>query len=291
MERVEAGLTPTRSASRRPAISTVADVALHLTLLVVSIVTFGPFVWMILGSLKTSGEIVQIPPTFLPHSPNLDSFGTIFTQLAFARYFINSLITCTCATASVLLTSSLTGYVLAKYRFFGRDQLFLVILGTLMIPFSVVMLPLFLLMKDVSWINTYQGLIVPGAVSSFGIFLMRQFIDSVPTELIEAARIDGAGEAWIYARVVVPLSTSAFATLAIFIFMWNWDSFLWPLIVVNSPEMRTLTLGLVSLSTLERGMNYAVSMAGSTITVLPIVLVYAAAQRHFIRGITVTGMK
>lgn len=262
----------------------------HVTLALFFVVSLMPIVWMFLSAFKTGSEIVQFPPTLLPARPTADNFVTVLTQLDFGRYLANSLLVVMPSTALVLLTSSAAGYVLAKYQFWGRDALFFAILSTLMIPFSVVLLPLFLLFSDAGQLNTYQALIIPTAVTSFGIFVMRQSMRSIPDELIQAARVDGASEWWIFAWIILPLSRPALAVLAIFHFVSVWDSFLWPLSIVNETAMRTLPLGLAGLQS-ERGTRFDLTIAGAVVTVLPILVVYALAQKQFIRGIAMTGLK
>jgi len=262
----------------------------HMVLSLFFVASLMPIVWMFLSAFKTGSEIVQFPPTLLPNRPTADNFVTVLTQLDFVKYLTNSLIVVAPSTLIVLLTSSASGYVFAKYQFWGRDALCFAILSTLMIPFSVVLLPLFLLFSDAGQLDTYQALVVPTAVSSFGIFVMRQSMRSIPDELIQDARVDGASEWWIYAQIIVPLSLPAMAVLAIFHFVSVWDSFLWPLAVVNETAMRTLPLGLAGLQS-ERGTRFDLTIAGAVVTVLPILVIYALAQKQFIRGIAMTGIK
>ena len=281
---------------RRPSVrvlgarNNLARVIAHVLLVGFSIITGGAFLWVVLNSFKTSSEIVQVPPTFWPVEPTLSNYEVVFARLNFGRYLFNSMFVGVAVTLLTLFTSSLVGYVFAKYRFWAKEQLFLIILGTLMIPFAVVMLPLYLLMGTIGWSNTYQALIIPVSVSSFGIFLMRQFIEEVPIELIESARMAGASEWRIYGRIVLPLARPGLAALGIFAFLFTWDSFLWPLVVINDQDLWTLPLALHGLNS-ERGTRFDLITAGSVVAVVPMIVVYLVFQRQFIRGISTTGLK
>ncbi|MGQ9629548.1 MAG: carbohydrate ABC transporter permease [bacterium] len=264
--------------------------ALYLLAVSICIPMILPFLWMFLSSFKSSSEIIRIPPTFIPERPILRTYITVLRELDFIRYFVNSIIVSTAITAVVLFTSSLVGFVFAKFRFPGREAIFLAIISTMMIPFAVVVIPLYLLMAQLRWVDRYIGLIVPMFISAFGIFLMRQFIDGIPMALLEAAKIDGANEWWMYFRVVVPLSKSAFSALGIFVFMWSWNNLFWPLIVTVSPEMRTLTLGVATLQW-EHGIRYDVVITGAAIATIPVLIVYSFAHKNFVKGLTLTGLK
>lgn len=264
---------------------------LHIVVAFVSLCMIGPFIWMIICSFKTGTEIMRLPPTFFPQNPTVQNYVYIWTNLPFARYFINSVIVSSASTAVVLFTSSLAGFVFAKFEFFWKEKIFISILSSMMIPFAVVMLPLFVLVTKLNWIDTYQGLIVPTFISAFGIFLMRQFIDGIPDALIDAARIDGASNWWIYTQVILPLSTSALAALTIFHFMWTWNTILWPLIVTQTYQMRVLSLGIAQLSQELYATRYDLVITGAAIASIPIVIIYFFAQRHFVRGLALTGLK
>jgi multiple sugar transport system permease protein len=262
----------------------------HTFLIILSLICGLPFVWMFLGTFKDFNELVLFPPTILPRHPTFNNYYEVLFQINLARALLNSVIQSGAVTISVLITSSLAGYVFAKYRFWGKDQLFVVLLSTMMVPFAVVLVPLYITVVDLKINNSLLGIIVPSLVSTFGIFLMRQFIENIPGELIDAGRIDGASETWIFFRVVIPLATSALAALAIFTFMWHWDSYLWPTIVLTSPEVKTTPIVLASLRSLF-WTRYEIWVTGSMLTVLPVTLLYIFAQKHFIRGISLTGMK
>ena len=268
----------------------VGPLMAHGVLVLLSLICGLPFVWMFLGSFKNSQELVMFPPTILPQSFTFKNYDEVLFQINLARALLNSLAQSGSVTIATLITSALAGYVFAKYRFWGKEQLFIVILSTMMVPFAVVLVPLYITVVDLKIHNTLWGIIIPALVSSFGIFLMRQFIENIPSELIDAGRIDGASESWIFFRVIVPLATSALAALAIFTFMWHWDSFLWPTVVLTSPEVKTTPIVLASLRSLF-WTRYEIWITGSMITVAPVTLVYIFAQKHFIRGISLTGLK
>ena len=254
--------------------------------------TLLPFLWMLSTSFKSSTEIVKLPPTLIPEKLTLQSYRTIFTdpRLPLARFYLNSIIVSISVVLMVLFTSSLAGYVFAKYQFFGKNYIFTLLLASMMIPFQVMMIPLYLILVRLGIIDSLAGLIVPGATSAFGIFLMRQFIESIPSELIDAARIDGASEFGIYSRIVLPQMSAALATLGIFTFMGTWNDYLWPLIVITTTEKRTLPIMLTWYNS-QHGARFDLTMAASVLVILPIVVVYFIFQRWVVRGIALTGFK
>ncbi|HYN89296.1 MAG TPA: carbohydrate ABC transporter permease [Ardenticatenaceae bacterium] len=278
-------------AQRRPLRPEVEKWILWLLLLLGAVVMVAPFYWMIITAFKPQEEVRVFPPTWWPQNPTLEPWMEL-TELrgGFHIFFRNSLFVAVCVTTLVLLTSALTGYVFAKFRFRGQNLLFLLVLSTLMIPFNISIIPLYELMLDLKWTNSFWALIIPSAYSPLGIFLMRQFMHSIPNELIDAARIDGASEWGIFFRIVLPLSTAALAALGIFTFMWNWDDFLWPLVIVDEPALYTLPLGLAQLRG-RFGTDVASLCAGACVAVLPVLVVYLFAQRRFIEGIALTGLK
>lgn len=267
-------------------------VALYLFLTLGCLVTLLPFVWMILGSFKTSGEIIRIPPNLLPENPTLQNYRTILTdpKLPLARFYFNSLFVSVSVVTLILFTSSLAGYVFAKYEFFGKNLAFGFILATLMIPFQVLMIPSYLMLVQLGLIDSLWGLIIPGATSAFGIFMMKQFIQGLPNELLDAARIDGASEWGIYWRVILPQVGPALATLGILTFMGTWNSYLWPLIVITSHEKRTLPIVLTWFNSMH-GTRYDLTMAASVLIVVPILIVYTIFQRWIVQGFTLSGLK
>ena len=255
-----------------------------------SIIMLFPFIWMVSTSFKTPPQVISYPPTLIPRPPTLEYYNQIFTKLNFGRFFLNSAYISTIITASVLLTSSFVGYVFAKFDFWGKEFIFIMILSTMMIPFAVTMIPLYLIMSKLGWVDSHLALIIPGLYSTFGIFLMRQFMSTVPNELREAAIVDGCGEFRTFWSIILPQCKPALAALGIFTFMWNWDNFLWPLIVLNSENNFTLPVGL-SMFSQQWWTNYGLVMAGATISVIPILIVFFIFQRHFIEGIVLTGLK
>lgn len=264
--------------------------AKYLVLVAGAVVMLTPLVWMVLASFKTLPEILAFPPTFLPEQLNLDNYRTVFETADFVRYFVNSVIVAVITVASVLLTSSLAGYAFAKFSFPGRDILFVVVLATLMVPFQVRVIPLYVLASDLHLLNTYGGLVLPTLVDAFGVFLMRQYMMSIPSELIESARVDGAGEIRIFFQIVLPLTKPALSALSIFTLVMSWESFLWPLLVASSPDMYTLPLGLAQFAGrfLDRT---ELQMAAATMTVLPLLIAFLIMQKRFIEGLATTGMK
>lgn len=262
---------------------------LALFLIPTALLMLMPFIWMVSTSLKTAGAVFAYPPTFIPEQPEWNNYRRIFEVLPFARFFLNSLFVALSVTFLQLVTCSMAAYAFARLRFRGRDTLFLGYLGTLMIPAQVVLIPNFILLRYLGWIDTYQALILPAAFSAFGTFLLRQYFLTIPRELEDAAVVDGANHWQIYTRVILPLSGPALSALAIFTFLGSWNSFLYPLIVTTKVNMSTLTVGL---NTLQGQYNTAwtLLMAGSVIALLPILLVFIFAQRYFIAGITMTGL-
>jgi multiple sugar transport system permease protein len=255
-----------------------------------AIVMVLPLIWMVSGSLKEPDQIFAIPVQWVPDPARWQNYSEALSSAPFGRYFFNSIFIGTCTTLSVLFFASLAGFGFAKYTFIGRNVLFIAILSTLMVPFQVIMVPLYLLMRDFHWLNTYLALIVPGGMSAFGIFLMRQFILTLPDELFDAARIDGSGEFGTYLRLVLPLSKPPLAALAIFTFLDSWNSLLWPLIVVNDDNLRPLALGLSEFQS-RYGTSYHYLLAASTVAVLPVILLFILLQKQFIQGIVLTGLK
>jgi multiple sugar transport system permease protein len=261
-------------------------------LLLGTAITLVPFIWTILTSFKPASEIIRVPPTFFPERWTLQSYQTIFTdpRLPLARFYLNSLFVTGARVAITLFTSSLAGYIFAKYRFRGRNVAFALIMAQLMIPFQVIMVPSYLILVKLHLIDSLWGLIVPAMVDAFGIFLMRQFIESIPNELIDAARMDGASEFGIYWRIILPQMGSALATLGIFTFVAVWNDYLWPLIVITTHEKRTLPL-LLAWYNNQHGTRYDLTMAASVLVMLPVLLAYVLLQRWIVRSVTLTGFK
>lgn len=250
-----------------------------------------PYVWMLVTSIKPLAEIQSYPPSFLVHHPTLEPYKDLFRMIPMARYLFNSLFVAGSITLFNVFATSLAGYAFAKHEFWGRDKIFFVLLGSLMIPWQVNMIPGFIIVKKLGWLNTYRGLIIPSmAWCAFGIFLNRQFIYSIPNDLIDAARIDGCSEFTIYRKVILPLIKPALATLAIFTFIQQWNNFVWPLVIIHTSDMKTIPLALAVL-TGQFGANFGMVMAGAVVATMPVLVVYLMFQKYIIRGITITGLK
>lgn len=249
-----------------------------------------PLVWMLSSALKPLPEVMVVPPTWIPRQPTFDNFVVVFTQLPFGRYLLNSVVVAAIVVVGVVVTSSMAGYAFAKFPFRGRELLFMAMLASLMVPFQVRMIPLYLMAIKLRLVNTLAGVSFPWLFDAFGIFLMRQFMRTIPTDLIEAARIDGASEPRIFFTIVLPLTRPALAALAIFTLVANWEEFLWPLIVTNSDASRTLPVGLQSFSD-QYIANIHWQMAGATVAVAPLLVAFFVFQRQFIQGIALTGLK
>ncbi|MGY0488619.1 carbohydrate ABC transporter permease [Streptomyces sp. WG-D5] len=272
--------------SRKPLLYVVASLGL--------LIMATPFLWMALSAFKTKKDLTASPPVWIPSEWTLQNFSDLLDQLDMPRYFLNSVIVAVLVTVCNLLFCSMLGYALAKLNFSGRSKVFGVVLAALMVPANLMVLPLFVLINQLNLLDTYAGLVLPFAAGAFGVFLMRQFMQSIPDELLEAARMDGAGEWYIFWRIVLPLVKPALATLTIFTFLGSWNNFIWPLIATNDPDKYTLP---VALATFANDPNRTVGggngmlMAGSLLVVLPVLLVFAVLQRHFTQGIATAGMK
>lgn len=249
-----------------------------------------PFLWMLSTSLKADAYVLSMPPQFIPNPLTWRSYAQLAELFPIGRMFFNSALAATLTTLGQLLTCSMAAYAFARMHFRGSNVLFLLYLATLMIPSQVTITPLFILMRYLGWINTYQGLILPGAFGAFGTFLLRQFFLGIPRELEEAAFLDGASHWTIYWQIVLPLARPALATLAVFAFMAAWNAFLWPLFVVRDPNLMTLPVGLATLHG-RYLTQWNLVMAGTVITVLPMLAVYLLAQRYFVQGIARSGIK
>jgi multiple sugar transport system permease protein len=265
---------------------------IYLILSVGALFTLLPFLWIILTSFKPASEIIRVPPTFWPETWTLQSYITIFTdpRVPLAVFYANSLFVTFMRVAITLFTSSLAGYIFCKYRFWGRNASFAIILAQMMIPFQVVMIPEYLILAKLHLIDSLWGLIIPSMVDAFGIFMMRQFIETVPNEMIDSGRIDGATEWQIYWGLVLPQLGPALAALGIFTFLGVWNDYLWPLIVITTQEKRTLPLLLTWYNT-QHGTRYDLTMAASILVMLPVLIAYLIFQRWIVRGITMTGFK
>jgi multiple sugar transport system permease protein len=264
---------------------------LYLVLTVGLVVVVTPFAWMVLGSFKSEGELRQSPPTWWPQTASLDNYTHLFSQLGFGKYFFNSTTVALTVTIGNLLFCSMLGYALAMLEFKGKRALFGLVIATLLIPGVVTFVPLFVLVANAGLVDTLPGLFLPFLVTPFGVFLMRQFILGLPRELLDAGRVDGAGELRIFARIFLPLCGPALATLGILTFLGSWNNFLWPLVVAQSEDKYTLPVALALYSTGQNSTQYGLLMAGATVVVVPVLVVFLIFQRRFIEGIATTGIK
>lgn len=293
-----ATITKTLSASSAQASATTrrrfrfGQTLIYALLIGGCLATLLPFLWMIFASFKTSTEIIRIPPTIWPEKPTLQNYQTVFNdpRLPIARFYLNSLFVSGSTVLLILFTSSLAGFVFAKYEFFGKNVAFSFILATLMIPFQVMMIPSYLLLVKLNLIDSLWGLVVPAATSAFGIFMMKQFIEGLPSELLDAGRIDGASEWGIYSRIILPQIGPALATLGIITFMGTWNSYLWPLVVITTHERRTLPIVLTWYNSMHAA-RYDLTMTASVLVVVPILIVYTLFQRWIVQGFALSGLK
>ncbi|PNR97275.1 carbohydrate ABC transporter permease [Petrotoga olearia] len=271
-------------------VSPIEQVAVHGLLIIWLLISVIPFVWMVSTSFKGPGEIFIFPPRWIPRNPTFNNYIDLFQEMNFGRPFLNSVLVSLSTTFLSVLIATMAGYGFAKFHFKNKNLLFLFILGTIMVPGQITMIPVFLLLSRLNLLNTYWGLILPAIANAFNIFFMRQYIMGVPDELIEAAKIDGAHEGWIFFRIILPLARPAMAAITIFTFTGSWNNFLWPLIIATDESMYTLPVA-VSVLGGQYTENIAMQMAGSVIVILPLIIVFLFTQRYFIKGITFTGMK
>lgn len=263
---------------------------LYILLLISGAVMIVPFAWMLSTSLKGGGAVLTMPPQWIPDPATLENFRQIFDLYPIGRMFFNSLVVAVAVTFGQLITCSMAAYAFARLKFRGQNVVFLLYLATLMVPFQVTITPLFIMMRIFGWINTYQGLILPGVFSAFGTFMLRQAFMTIPTEYEEAAYMDGASPLTIFLRIILPLSKPSLATLSVFSFMGSWNSFLWPLFIVREETLMTLPVGLATLQ--GRWITeWNLVMAGSVITVLPMLLLYLFAQKYLVQGYVMSGLK
>lgn len=249
-----------------------------------------PYYWMVITSIKPLQEIHTYPPRFYVLHPTLEPYRDLFRLLPMGRSLLNSLWVATTVTLSNLVFCSMGGYAFAKLRFPGRNVIFFILLASMMIPWQVNLIPGYLIIRQLGWLNTFWALIIPKLALPFGIFLCRQYIMSIPDNVIEAARIDGCSELDIYRRVILPLMTPALATLAIFTFLAQWNDFVWPLVVIHSGDMRTVPL-IISVLNGQFGANFAMVMAGAVVVTIPMIVIFLAFQRQFIKGIVLTTIR
>lgn len=265
---------------------------IHLLLIAGALVMIAPFVWMVLTSLKSLGESTQVPPVILPTKYQWENYTHIFEMLPFLDFYWNTVITTVAKVVGQVFLCSLAAYAFARIEFPGRNALFILFLTVLMVPGQVFLLPQFMIMKELSWLNTLTALIVPGLFSAFGTFLLRQFFMSLPKELEEAAKLDGCNHFQIYWRIMLPLAKPGLIALAIFVALWSWNDLMWPLIVNSTPDKMPLSAGLAYLTGEHTNLtNYPILMAGSVLAIWPMIIVFIFLQKHFVEGITLTGYK
>lgn len=266
------------------------DILAHVLVLGAVLISLLPYFWMVSSSLKTIPNMFIIPVQWIPVPINWRSYFLAWNAQDFGRYFFNSGVVAVAITLGNLLLASLAGYSLAKFRYFGRGVLFILILSTIMLPLEVTMVPLFLIIKRLDWVNSYQGLIVPFLVDGFGVFLMRQYMLGIPKDLIDSARIDGASEFRIFWQIVLPQCKPALVALGVFTFREAWDMYIWPLIIVSKDSLRTVPLA-ISLFMSSYGTAWDQLMAIATLGTLPMILLFFFLQRAFIQGVVATGLK
>jgi multiple sugar transport system permease protein len=282
---------PPRVAGTAPGASRGRQVLLYILLGLGLLLVIGPFVWMVLGSFKPQAEFLRLPPTWLPEQWTLDNYRRLFQNLDFPRFFTNSFVVATAVTIGNLIFAPMLGWALAKLEFRGKRFLLLLVLATLMLPASATLIPLFVLMSSLNLVNTYFALILPFLAGPLGVFLTRQLFLGLPDELMEAARIDGAGEFGIFWRIGMPLAAPVLATLGILTFLGSWNSFLYPLVMTQEPEMYTLPVALATFATGQYQADHGMLMAGSVVLVLPVLLVFVLMQRWITEGVATTGLK
>ncbi|SHG06853.1 carbohydrate ABC transporter permease [Ornithinibacillus halophilus] len=261
----------------------------YLLLILGSVIMLFPFIWMVSTSLKPPMDIFTL--NIIPENLTFDNFIRVFEESLFLKWFLNSILVALITTISVLFFDTLVGYIIAKFSFVGRSILFILILSTLMVPTEMLIIPWYMMSSDLGWTDSYWGILFPGLMTGFGVFLMKQYMEQIPDDLLNAARIDGMNEFSIFFKIAVPQVWPAMSALGIFTFLSNWNAFLWPLIVIESPELRTLPVGLSFFSSGEAESQWHLIMTGATISVIPLIIVFIFLQRHIIKGITLTGMK
>ena len=269
---------------------TIGSVILTVLLFVVALITIVPFLWMFISSFAPNSEIVKINGGLFPAPSTLDNYVSIQENFNFLRLFGNSVFVATVKTVIIIYTSALLGFVFAKMRFFGRDFLFAIVMSTMMIPWAVTIIPQYEMMVSFGWLDSYKALIIPGLVSGFGIFLFRQSISGISDELIEAARLDGASDTRIFHSLILPLSHNTIAALAIFTFLWNWEDYLWPFLMITDESKQLLAVGLKAFNG-QYGTDYGGLFAATSLAIVPVIIVYMVFQKQFIAGIATGSSK
>ncbi|BCW86622.1 sugar ABC transporter permease (plasmid) [Arthrobacter sp. NicSoilE8] len=272
-----------------PFLRTIGSWTSHILLILTALITLVPFLWMISTALKPSSEVFSTPPKLIGSSIQWSNFADAWNYLPFGRFMLNGVIVSALGTLIVVITSAMAAYAFSRLRWRGRNGVFLIYLGTLMIPQEVLIVPMFILMRNLGWVNSYQALIIPWAFTAFGTFLLRQFFLTLPDELEDAARIDGANRFTSFTKILLPLVRPALGTLAVFTFIGYWNSFLWPLLIVSDVNMATVPLGL-NMFLGQTGNQWNLLMAASTISILPSVLMVLGLQRYLVKGIALSGL-
>jgi multiple sugar transport system permease protein len=272
-----------RTTAARGIGSSLYLVVIYGVLIVAGVIAIVPFLYVVSTSLQDTAALFSYPPEWIPSEPTLTNFQTLLDDFPYLRWMLNSLIVASAVTIVKVMIDSMAGYAFAKMSFPGRDALFLIVLMTLMVPFAAMLIPLFIIVRDLNLTNTYLGLILPALASPIGIFMTRQFIESLPSDLENAARLDGCSEFQIFRRVILPLMKPGLVVLGVFTFMTQWTSYLWPLVISTREEMLTLTVGVQSLRSLFT-VNWGVLSAGAVLSMLPLILVFLFLQRYFIAG-------
>lgn len=268
----------------------ISQSMIHVILIIGSIIMVYPFVWMMVSSFKSSGDVMSLPPRFFPTNPTVQNYLTIFNN-SIGTYFVNSLYISLVRTAIPVYTSTLLGYIFNKFEFKFKNLVFFTFISTMMVPWIVTIIPMYNLINMSGLINTHMALILPTLCSSFGIFLVRSFMYQVPSSLMESARIDGCGEFRIFNKIILPLVAPAMSALGILLFLGAWDDYLWPFLVLNSESLFTLTVGLSKFAFKQYVIDYGPVIAGSVISILPVIIVYLIFQNSIVQGISLTGMK
>lgn len=248
-----------------------------------------PFIWMISSSFKPESEVLQIPPTLFPENPTLENYLNLFESMNFGVYLRNTLVIVLFSFLG-LFFNAMAGYGFAKFHFKGKEKIFYIVLATMMIPAQVTMIPVYLILNEMGLTNTMAGIILPGLAAAFSIFLFRQFMTTIPTDLLEAARLDGAGDFYIFFKLIVPIAKPIFAVQGILTFIGAWNSFLWPLIIANDESLYTLSVGL-SLLQGQYANNFGLQMAGAAFMVVPIIIIFSFFQKYIVEGFTMSGIK
>jgi ABC-type glycerol-3-phosphate transport system permease component len=270
----------------------LVDILLYGFLILIAIYMILPFIWMISSSLKPESEIFSVPPVIISKNMTLDAYKTVIVNGNILRVLLNTFIIAASATLARLFFCSLGGFGFAKYKFIGKGSLFALLVATLVVPFSVTLIPLFVIMTRLKWTNTFLPLIIPGAASAFGIFFMRQYISTINNELLDSARIDGASEFTIFLRIIMPIVTPGMTSLGLIFFMGSWNDFLWPLVILKKPELFTLPIAINQMiqSMIGRPV-YSQQMAAAVISIIPLLIIFLVFQRRFVEGITAGAIK